>query len=141
MLSWKIFLSKIRSSSKILRITTICFSQCCRSSPLLIIQILSFNISQLLCLHFFLFLSSWTSFTFPFTFQFPPPPPREVTLFIFFPALLRAKNHSFYPGYLFTFHLYFPKPLSHLNIWDENILWKIDHYRFKTKLALFKTIR
>lgn len=138
MLSWKIFLSKIRSSSKILRITTICFSQCCRSSSLLIIQILSFNISQLLCLHFFLFLSYLNFFYLPFHISVSP---REVTLFIFFSALLRAKNHIFYPGYLFTFLLYFPKPLSYLNIWDENILWKIDHYRFKTKLALFKMIR
>ena len=48
------------------RTITICFSQCFRSSSLLIIQILSFNISQLLCLHFFFFLSYLNFFYLPF---------------------------------------------------------------------------
>lgn len=117
MLSWKIFLSKIRSSSKILRITTICFSQCCRSSSLLIIQILSFNISQLLCLHFFLFLSYLNFFYLPFHISVSP---REVTLFIFFFCFVKSKESHFLPR--LSFH--FPFVFSQTFISLKYMRWK-----------------
>lgn len=119
MLSWKIFLSKIRSSSKILRITTICFSQCCRSSPLLIIQILSFNISQLLCLHFFLFLSYLNFFYLPFHISVPPPPPWGYIIH-FFSCFVKSKESQFLPR--LSFH--FPFVFSQTFISLKYMRWK-----------------